>query len=97
MTTTLLRRLAAATAALLAFTAMPALAQLSVDVTGDIDSNLKIAVPALPAQQDKEYWIGLPNFYSVMSYNPRIYYAMTVSRLAAAMSAEAAKLDPDMQ
>ncbi|MDX3899088.1 MAG: Tol-Pal system beta propeller repeat protein TolB [Sphingobium sp.] len=39
-------------AALLAFSASPALAQLSVDVTGDIDSNLKIAVPAMPAQQE---------------------------------------------
>ena len=44
---------------------------------------------------DKEYWIGLPNFYSVMSYNPRVYYAMTVSRLAAGMSAEAARLSGD--
>ncbi|MET0370865.1 MAG: Tol-Pal system beta propeller repeat protein TolB [Sphingobium sp.] len=32
--------------------ASPAAAQLSVDVTGDIDSNLKIAVPAMPAQQE---------------------------------------------
>ncbi|MGQ0586951.1 MAG: lytic murein transglycosylase B [Gammaproteobacteria bacterium] len=31
---------------------------------------------------DKEYWLGLQNFYSVMSYNPRIYYAMAVSQLA---------------
>jgi membrane-bound lytic murein transglycosylase B len=29
-----------------------------------------------------EYWLGLPNFYSVMSYNPRVYYAMAVSQLA---------------
>lgn len=42
---------------------------------------------------DKEYWLGLPNFYSVMSYNPRVYYAMTVSRLASAMAEAAAKLD----
>jgi membrane-bound lytic murein transglycosylase B len=33
-----------------------------------------------PAQ--KEYWLGLPNFYSVMAYNPRTYYAMAVSQLA---------------
>jgi membrane-bound lytic murein transglycosylase B len=30
----------------------------------------------------KEYWIGLANFYSVMAYNPRVYYAMAVSQLA---------------
>ncbi|WP_336969538.1 Tol-Pal system beta propeller repeat protein TolB [Sphingobium aromaticiconvertens] len=43
--------LATAVAALLALST-PALAQLSVDVTGDIDSSLKIAVPAMPAQQE---------------------------------------------
>ncbi|MDZ7893752.1 MAG: Tol-Pal system beta propeller repeat protein TolB [Sphingobium sp.] len=32
--------------------ASPAMAQLSVDVTGEIDSNLKVAVPPMPAQQD---------------------------------------------
>ncbi len=29
-----------------------------------------------------EWWIALPNFYSVMSYNPRVFYAMAVSSLA---------------
>jgi len=29
-----------------------------------------------------EYWIALPNFYSVMSYNPRVFYGMAVSSLA---------------
>lgn len=27
-------------------------------------------------------WIALPNFYAIMSYNPRIFYAMAVSQLA---------------
>jgi membrane-bound lytic murein transglycosylase B len=31
----------------------------------------------------REYWLGLANFYSVMSYNPRVFYAMAVSQLAA--------------
>ena len=35
---------------------------------------------------EKEYWIGLPNFYSVMAYNPRVYYAMAVSQLAQELS-----------
>lgn len=30
----------------------------------------------------REYWFGLNNFYSVMSYNPRVYYAMAVTQLA---------------
>ena len=29
-----------------------------------------------------EYWLGLPNFYAVMTYNPRIFYAMAVTQLA---------------
>ena len=29
-----------------------------------------------------EYWIALPNFYSVMSYNPRVFYGMSVASLA---------------
>lgn len=29
-----------------------------------------------------EYWIALHNFYVVMSYNPRVYYAMSVTQLA---------------
>ncbi len=45
------------------------------------------------AGASKEYWIALPNFYSVMTYNPRVYYAMTVSQLANEMTAEAARLD----
>ena len=53
MKTTLLHRLSAAAAALIALAIAPAaLAQLSVDVTGEIDSNLKIVVPALPAQAE---------------------------------------------
>ncbi|HUS24014.1 MAG TPA: lytic murein transglycosylase [Candidatus Binatia bacterium] len=28
-----------------------------------------------------EYWLALNNFYSVMSYNPRVYYAMAVAEL----------------
>lgn len=30
----------------------------------------------------KEYWLGLPNFYSAMTYNPRTFYAMAVTQLA---------------
>ena len=47
-------RLSLAIATLAATIAAPAMAQLSVDVTGDIDSSLKIAVPPLPAQQEAD-------------------------------------------
>ena len=30
-----------------------------------------------------EYWLALPNFYAVMTYNPRVFYAMAVTQLAA--------------
>ena len=54
MKTTFLRTLSLATVALAALLTAPAMAQLSVDVTGDIDSNLKIAVPPMPAQQEAD-------------------------------------------
>lgn len=38
----------------------------------------------------REYWLGLPNFYAVMTYNPRIFYAMAVTQLAARIEAAAA-------
>ena len=37
-----------------------------------------------------EYWLAFPNFYSVMTYNPRIYYAMAVTQLAQRIEAAAA-------
>jgi len=53
-----------------------------------------IALPGdLPAgliQLDRadgpQYFIALPNFYSVMAYNPRVFYAMSVAQLAQALS-----------
>ena len=47
MTTAFFRHLALAASAIAAVLASPAMAQLSVDVTGEIDSNLKIAVPSV--------------------------------------------------
>ncbi|GAC1628806.1 MAG: lytic murein transglycosylase B [Nevskia sp.] len=34
-----------------------------------------------------EFWIALPNFYSIQTYNPRIFYAMAVTQLANALAA----------
>lgn len=33
-----------------------------------------------------EYWVALPNFYAVETYNPRVFYAMAVTQLAAALA-----------
>lgn len=42
---------------------------------------------------DSEYWIALSNFYSIETYNPRIFYAMAVTQLARALSeAQAAEM-----
>lgn len=50
--------------------------------------------PTLPAgliqlnrADGPEYWLALGNFYSVMSYNPRVFYAMAVAQLAAELQA----------
>jgi membrane-bound lytic murein transglycosylase B len=47
---------------------------------GLLELTLTAAEPEGPP--NKEYWFGLNNFYSVMSYNPRVYYAMAVTQLA---------------
>jgi membrane-bound lytic murein transglycosylase B len=51
---------------------------------------LPAELPAGLVQLDRrggpEYWIALPNFYAVMSYNPRVYYAMSVAQLADALA-----------
>ncbi len=55
------------------------------------------AVPAIPVyetvgllalehEDGTEYWFGLNNFYNLMAYNPRVYYAMAVYRLARAIA-----------
>ena len=35
----------------------------------------------------REYWLALPNFYAVFTYNPRIFYAMAVTQLANELAA----------
>jgi len=41
----------------------------------------------------REYWLALPNFYAVFTYNPRIFYAMAVTQLANELAAaQAAEL-----
>lgn len=39
----------------------------------------------------REYWLAFPNFYSVMTYNPRIFYAMAVTQLAQRIAAASAQ------
>ncbi|MCX7059650.1 MAG: lytic murein transglycosylase B [Gammaproteobacteria bacterium] len=39
----------------------------------------------------REYWLALPNFYAVFTYNPRTFYAMAVTQLANALAAAQAE------
>jgi len=34
----------------------------------------------------REYWVALPNFYAIQTYNPRVFYAMAVTQLANALA-----------
>lgn len=62
------------------------LKQLGVEAGVELPSATPVGVLELTLDDGVEYWIGLHNFYSVMSYNPRVYYAMTVAQLAREMS-----------
>jgi membrane-bound lytic murein transglycosylase B len=58
----------------------------SVDIPGDT----VVGIIELPLDDgSKEYWFAFPNFYAVMSYNPRVFYAMAVTRLAQRIEAAA--------
>lgn len=43
--------------------------------------------------KQQEYWLGYPNFYVIMRYNPRITYAMAVYQLAEQIREAHAKLE----
>lgn len=63
-----------------------ALKSLGVEADVELPPATPVGVLELTLDEGVEYWIGLHNFYSVMSYNPRTYYAMTVTRLAQEMA-----------
>ena len=66
---------------------------LGLESSVELPPETPVGIVRLQLDQGEEYWLGLHNFYSLMSYNPRVYYAMTVSQLAAAM----ARLDAERQ
>ena len=55
--------------------------------TADLPPSLNAGLLELRRPDGPEYWLGLPNFYAVMSYNPRVFYAMAVTQLAAELQA----------
>lgn len=59
--------------------------QHGVISAAELSADLPAGLIELPRPQGPEYWLALPNFYSVMSYNPRVFYAMAVTELAAGL------------
>lgn len=57
--------------------------KLGVHSPAELPPEMPAGLVELRRPQGPEYWLALPNFYSVMSYNPRVFYAMAVTQLAA--------------
>jgi len=66
-----------------------AFAGLDITARDDLPPDEPVGLIALPldAAPDgrKEYWIGLHNFFAIMTYNPQTLYAMAVAQLAQAL------------
>lgn len=72
------------------------LAALGLKSAVELPAGTRVGVVELQTDTGREYWLGLHNFYAVMSYNPRVYYAMTVSLLAQEMTrTDAARSAPE--
>lgn len=66
------------------------LADLGIASEVTLPADFPVGILKLPLDDGSdEVWIALHNFYAVMTYNPRVFYAMAVARLAAAITAEA--------
>lgn len=59
------------------------LAALGVQTAVPLPGNTPVGILRLPLDGGgEEVWVGLSNFYAVMTYNPRVFYAMAVAELA---------------
>ena len=61
------------------------LARLGITTAEELPSDEPVGLIELSLDTGKEYWVGLHNFFAVMTYNPRVYYAMAVAQLADAL------------
>lgn len=64
-----------------------------IDTAARVPDDTPAGLIELDRAAGPERWIGLPNFYAVMAYNPRVFYAMSVTELAAAL-ADARRVPP---
>lgn len=56
-----------------------------------LPGDLHAGLVRLDGHDGPQDWIALHNFYAVMTYNPRIFYAMAVAQLAQALTAAQAQ------
>ena len=62
------------------------LAKLGITSAIELPPGEGVGLIELPlADGGREYWLGLHNFFAVMTYNPRTFYAMAVSQLSGAL------------
>jgi membrane-bound lytic murein transglycosylase B len=62
------------------------LRELGIKAQVDLPHDEAVGLLELPsASGTREYWLGLHNFFAVMTYNPRVFYAMSVTQLADAL------------
>ena len=54
---------------------------------GSFINDLAILIDLPTPGQPTEYWVGYPNFYTIMQYNRSFFYAMAVYRLSQAIAA----------
>lgn len=62
------------------------LARIGAEPTREMDAALPAGLLQLDLEQGREFLIALPNFYAVMRYNPRVFYALSVGQLAEAIA-----------
>lgn len=59
------------------------LKKLGLQTAVTLPADQPVGIVELPLDDgSNEYWIALPNFYSVMTYNPRVFYGMAVTQLS---------------
>ena len=56
-----------------------------IRVEGSPPDDLSLSLMAFDTDAGEEHWVGLPNFYAIMRYNPRTKYAMAVYQLSEAI------------
>ncbi|MEQ1440204.1 lytic murein transglycosylase [Fontimonas sp. SYSU GA230001] len=71
------------------------LAALSIRAETELPADTPVGLIELPLDDGGfEYWLGMRNFYSVMTYNPRVFYGMAVAQLAQRIEAALAAQEP---